>query len=78
MKPPFHLAPDNLSEDTIECLEQLLDAAKRGHLLGLAYAAMLRRREFITNTAGECRRNPVFARGIVASLDDELRDMVHR
>ncbi len=78
MKPPYHLVADSLSDDTVECLATLLDDAKRGRVLGIAFAAILSRREFITNTAGECSRNPVFARGLVAALDDELRDMVHR
>lgn len=77
MKRPFHLTRIPLSHDTVECLELLLNEAKQGKVLGLAYAAMLSNREFITDSTGECRRNPVFARGLVASLDDDLKQMVN-
>lgn len=71
-RPPFRLVPDQLSHDTVEALHELLERAKAGEIVGIAFAAMYRRRQFITNTAGECHRNPVFARGMVAALDDEL------
>lgn len=72
MKPVFQLMKTSLSSDTIKCLEILLDNAKQGQVLGIAYAAMLSNREFIVDATGECNRNPIFARGIIASLDDEL------
>lgn len=72
MKPPFVLIPDTISHDTVECLEVLLDQARRGQVIGLAYAAMLRKRAYITNTAGEAHRNPTFSRGMIATLDDQL------
>lgn len=78
MKPPYRLAPDALSHDTVDALEQLLDEARRGHVIGVAFAAMYKQRRYITNTAGEAHRNPTFARGMIASLDDELSAMVHR
>jgi hypothetical protein len=72
MNLPFRLIPDNISTDTVEALEQLLEQARRGEVIGLAYAAMLRRRAYIVNTAGEAHRNPTFSRGMVAALDDSL------
>lgn len=78
MNPPFRLVPDSLSSDTVELLEQLLDEARRGRILGIAFVAMLKRREYIANTAGEAHRNPTFARGMVAALDDHLSDMVRQ
>lgn len=76
MKPPFILIPDTLSNDTIECLETLLDFARKGDIVGIAFAAALKKRAYITNTAGECYRNPTFARGMVAALDDQLSGRV--
>lgn len=76
MRTPFHLVPDTISKDTVQCLEQLLVAARKGQVIGLAYAAMLKRREYIVNTAGEAYRNPTFARGMVSALDDQLGDKV--
>lgn len=72
MKPPFTLVPDTLSNDTQEALEQLLDLAQRGELIGIAFAGMLRQRRYFVNTAGEAHRNPTFARGCVSALDDQL------
>jgi hypothetical protein len=72
VKGPFVLIPDSVSHDTVQCLETLLQQAKRGQVIGVAYVAMLRRRAYIVNTAGEGYRNPTFARGCVAALDDEL------
>ena len=76
MRAPFHLVPDTISKDTVECLEQLLAEARKGRVIGLAYAAMMKRREYIVNTAGEAHRNPTFARGMLASLDDQLGEKV--
>lgn len=72
MKPPFVLVPDTVSNDTVECLETLLKHARTGEVIGLAFAAVLKRRAYLVNTAGEAHRNPTFARGIVAALDDQL------
>lgn len=76
MKAPFRLIPDNISTNTVECLEQLLDQARRGEIIGLAYAAMLKQRAYIVNTAGEAHRNPTFSRGMVAALGDSLATRV--
>ena len=78
MKPPYTLTKDTISHDTVVAMEQLLAEARNGEIIGFAFAAMRKRRKYITNTTGEARRNPTFARGMVAALDDELRDMVHR
>jgi hypothetical protein len=72
MKPPFKLAPDELSNDTTTAIRQLLGMAERGDLIGIVFGGILRQRRYFVNTAGEAHRNPTFARGIVAALDDEL------
>lgn len=72
MKPPFFLVPDTVSNDTVECLRQLHAEAKRGELIGIAFVGVLKRRGYIVNTAGEAHRNPTFARGMLAALDDQL------
>lgn len=78
MKQPFTLIPDSISHDTKICLEQLFSDAKAGDVIGIAYAVMYRGRHYIVNTAGELHRNPTFARGAVAVLDDELSRMIWR
>jgi sugar phosphate isomerase/epimerase len=75
MKPPFHLVPDELSTDTVEVLEELLDEARKRRIIGIAFAVMYRNREYIVNTAGEARRNPTFTRGMIAALDDRLSEV---
>lgn len=72
MKHPYRLVPDTISGDTVRALQQLLAAARRGEVIGIAYVAMYKRREFIANAAGEAKRSPVFTRGMVACLDDAL------
>lgn len=72
LPPPFVLIPDVVSHDTLKALIQLADGVRRGEVIGIAYAAALKRRAYIVNSAGECYRNPTWARGIVAALDDEL------
>lgn len=73
----YRLVPDVMSTDTVECLTVLLEEAKRGRVIGIAFAAMFRGKRFIVNAAGEAHRSPVFSRGMVAALDDELRTMTH-
>lgn len=70
--PPFILVQDQISQDTVECLEQLLTHARKGELIGIAYGAMLKRRGYIVNSAGEAHRNPTFSRGMLLALDDQL------
>lgn len=71
-QPPFILVPDNVSHDVVECLETLLEQARSGKLIGLAYAGVLKRRGYIVNTAGEAYHSPTFSRGMIAALDDQL------
>lgn len=72
LRPPYRLVPDAISDDTIRALEQLLRQARKGDIIGLAFVAMYRRREYIANAAGEAKRNPTFTRGMIAALDDAL------
>jgi len=71
------LLPDSVSHDTVVCLETLVEQARRGEIVGLAFGAILRRNNYIVNTAGEAYRNPTFARGVIAALDDELSARIH-
>lgn len=77
MKAPFTLIADKVSTDTVECLRLLLARARRGEVIGLAYCAMLKQRQYIVNTAGVAHDSPTFARGMVAVLDDSLSNRIH-
>lgn len=74
MKPPFKLVNHRPSADTIETLRDLLGQAEKGQIIGLAFAAMYRRRVYTVAVTDEANRNPTFARGMVAALDDLLSD----
>lgn len=76
MKPPYSLVTDTGSHDTVQCLERLLAEARAGQLIGLAYAAIMKRRNFRVNACGEAHRSPTFARGVLAALDDELGNRI--
>jgi hypothetical protein len=71
-KPPFVLVEDVVSTDTVECLRTLLQFAESGEVIGVAYAAMLKKRGYIVNTAGEAHRSPTYSRGMMLALDDKL------
>lgn len=72
----YRLVRDTISEQTIECLRQLLAEAEAGEIIGIAYAAMRRRREFIINSAGEAHASPTFAIGMVHMLAEQLSAQV--
>jgi hypothetical protein len=73
VKPPFRLVPlSGASPDTVSCLRDLLARAERGEVIGVAYAAMHKRRQYTVHACGEASRNPTFARGMVGALSDEL------
>lgn len=72
----MRLIREDVSNDTIHCLERLLEDARAGKVVGIAYAAIFKRRNFSVNVCGEAHRSPVFTRGVLASLDDELGSRV--
>ncbi len=72
MSPPFRLVPDNISSDTVHALEELLADARAGQLIGIAFIGWYRHRQFITNTAGEARRDPSRTLGMVGALSHQL------
>lgn len=63
---------NQVSHDTVRCLEWLLSAAKQGQVVGVACGAVMRHQKYALNVSGEVYSNPVLARGIVALLGDEL------
>lgn len=69
---PYILIEDAVSNDTVECLRTLLREAERGELIGIAFAAMLKKRGYIVNTAGEAHKSPTYSRGMIRALDDKL------
>lgn len=70
------LVKNHVSHETIAALEYLLYEAKRGEVIGLAYAAMLKNRSCLIDTAGEAYRNPILALGVVNMLSHEIAQRV--
>jgi hypothetical protein len=66
----MRLVPDSISSDTVGALTEMLEQARSGELKSLVFIATYRRQEFIANWAGDIRRNPTLARGMIATLDD--------
>jgi hypothetical protein len=60
------------SADTVACLERLLEEAKYGGCVGVSFVAMYADRRFIVDAVGEAARQPIFTRGMLATLDDHL------
>lgn len=74
---PHELVPNRVSHDLIEALETLLEGAQQGQITGIAFAATLRSRRYITSVAGTCVRNITHSRGMLAALSDELGAQLH-
>ena len=72
------LVHDHISHDTVEALEQLLEAARAGAIRRLIFGAILQRRRYLVNIAGDVARDPTFARGVCGAIEDELRNMIHQ
>lgn len=71
----IRLVPDTVSEETIRALEFLLKEAKAGRVIGLALIAMHRIDDYSVDATGACKSLPHIARGMIATLDDELSQL---
>jgi hypothetical protein len=61
-----------VSESTINTLESLLEEARQGTLLGVAFIGLPRGRQPIWGWAGRASQDPCLALGAVRLLDDEM------
>jgi len=64
---------DRVSQETIEVLSELLEHARRGEVIGIAFAAMYKQRKFIVHTAGEACREPIFTVGMLDFLSYKVK-----
>jgi len=79
--PSLRLVPKSppsfpVCRDTVEALEQLLIAARAGHVVGAVFGVALLHHHYMVNACGTFSRDPVLGRGVVAALDDEMRRLV--
>lgn len=74
------LVHDEISRDLAAAMRKIADMTEQRIIVGAVFGLALRGpgRRYHVNVAGTLARDPTFARGVVASLDDELRDMVQR
>lgn len=61
-----------VSKDVVETLEYLLQEARNGNLIGIAYGAMLPNRAFIVDAAGEAHRDPLRGVGLAQYVSQEI------
>lgn len=73
MRPLTPLDSSTVSRDTVRCLRTLLAAAERGEVVGIAYAAVHRRRQYSTHACGEAYSNPMQSAGMVGALWFDLQ-----
>lgn len=78
---PLVLVPDTISNETVECLRQLLGHAKAGQIIGVGFVAVLKPTRdlsgYIANTAGEAHSNVTFTLGMLRALDYKLNQRLH-
>jgi hypothetical protein len=70
--------PTYVDRVTVKVLEELLDEARAGRVVGLALGVKLQQKKFYVAACGAMALDPVGARGIVASLDHLLAEEVER
>lgn len=73
----LRLVPDDLSHDTVELCEQLLELARSKRLKGLGFVGVYPGGDYIGNTAGAAHADPTRTRGMLMGLDDKLSVRVH-
>lgn len=66
------IVEQQISRDTAEMLRAALAATLRGEAIGATLVLQYRGRHFSVDAAGAARQDPVFARGALCKLDDEL------
>lgn len=66
------IAPRTVSTETVHALEQLLERARSGDLVGGGWFTFHLGSAFEVDVVGEARRRPDFARGVLRRLDAVL------
>ena len=71
--PVLKLTPRVVNDATVDALSALLEDAKAGKLLGLAYVALLDQDRYTADLIGSVNDHKLLARGLCAALEDTLR-----
>ncbi len=72
----LQLVPRYVDIDTVSALEGLLERARNGDVIGLAWMELMPRHSYSVHAVGECIRNLTLTRGGVCAIDDELRKLI--
>lgn len=75
--PKLLLQNDGVSSDTLSLLETLVAGVRSGAVVGVVVGVVLRRRRYMVHVCGDALRDPTYARGVTAAIDDELRELIH-
>lgn len=73
-RPPYLVGGEQLSQDTIECLEQLLSEAKAGRVIGVSFVALKPRLQYHIHVCGQVWKYRPLVRGLAMDLVDVLKD----
>lgn len=68
----LYLVPLAVNQDTIQVLERLLQEARAGRILGLAYVALHHQHEYSADMVGSALESPLLSRGICRALEDVI------
>lgn len=72
---PLQLVHSPAPPDLTRFAEDLVEAVGSGEITGLGVIVMLKGRRFFVDVFGQMTRYPHESRGLVASLDDCLREL---
>lgn len=70
------VVPQTISADTVHALEVLLAKAKVGDVIGVAFIALGPAGAYEVDVAGVANNMPVFVRGLLPVLDDQLGKLI--
>lgn len=73
VRQPFKLVVNSgVSNETIACLDKLLEQAKAGRLIGVSYVAMYKGRKWDYRSCGETHRNPTWTLGMLNAFSTKI------
>ena len=70
----LHIVRPVIDEPTVEALKQLLEEARLGRIVGLAYIALHCGPDYTADIVGAALLHPLLTRGIAAALADAVAD----
>lgn len=72
----FTVVPPAVSEETVSALEDLLEQARNGRVIGIAWICLQAGSDYEVDVAGEARAVPIHVRGLLGVLDDQLAKII--